>query len=191
MPRFSSASRLAVALVGLLLASGCTLKVAQGNPRPNIDLPETKAGMKLVMDDTVQDSFEVPSRGGINKGEVEQWRETLKRGFQNGFGGAFKTDAESPELTLQLMEVALEFAPTAVTQNGAAAAAEAQIRYKARLVDAQGNVVRRSTGTVASKRSITRADEVTLISESAVESMYEKIAEDFFSTGATAADTVK
>lgn len=189
MTRLSSLSRLAVALTGLLLASGCTMKIAQGNPRPNIDLPESKAGMKLVMDDAIQNNFEVPSRGGINKGEVEQWRETLQRGFQNGFASAFKTDTDSPELTLQLLEVSLEFAPTAVTAKGGTAAAEAQIRYKARLVDAQGNVVRRSTGTVASKRSVTRADEVTLISESAVESMYERIAHDFFSAGATAADT--
>ncbi len=49
MTRLSSLSRLAVAHTGQLLATGCTQKIAQGNPRPNIDLPESKAGMKLVM----------------------------------------------------------------------------------------------------------------------------------------------
>lgn len=189
MHRLSSLPCLAMVLSSLLLASGCTLSVAQGNPRPNIDLPESKAGLKLVMDESVRNTFEVPGRGGINKGEVEQWRETLARGFQNGFGTAFQTNADPSELTLQLSEVELEFAPTAVASHGGAVAAEAQIRYKARLVDAQGNVVRRSNGTVASKRSTGRADEVTLIAESAVESMYEKIAMDLFGDGASASGT--
>ena len=69
---------------------------------------------------------------------------------------------------------------------GQAAAAEAHVRYKARLVDSAGNVVRRSSGTVPSKRSTGDHNEYTLVAKSAVETMYERIASELFSDSATA-----
>lgn len=183
----SSWSLTVVSLTAVLLATGCTLSVAAGDPRPNVDLPESQASLALEMDPSVRDVFQVPGRSGINATNVEAWRTTLERGFKNGFRSAFKTDG-GKDLVLQIVEAELELAPTAVTSSGGAVAAEAQVRYKARLVDAQGNVVRRSTGTVTSKRSTSRGAEISLIAESAVETMYEKIAQDIFSN-ATASDT--
>lgn len=58
---------------------------------------------------------------------------------------------------------------------------EAQIRYKARLLDGQGQVLRRSAGTVSSKKSITENRAATTAATDAVESLYEKISHDFFS----------
>jgi hypothetical protein len=185
----SSWSLAAVSLTALLFATGCTLSVAAGNPRPNLDLPESQTALALELDPAVRDAFQIPGRSGMNETHVEAWRTTLERGFSNGFRSSFKTDG-GKDLVLQVVEAELEFAPTAVTAKGGPVAVEAQIRYKARLVDAQGNVVRRSTGTVASKRSTSKAAEITSISESAVESMYEKIASDVFSS-ATATDSVR
>ncbi|WP_164017803.1 LPS assembly lipoprotein LptE [Pyxidicoccus trucidator] len=188
MPR-SSWSLAAVSLTAVLFATGCTLSVAAGDPRPNIDLPESQASLALELDPSVRDVFQVPARSGVVPTNVEAWRTTLDRGFKNGFRSAFRTDG-GKELVLQIVEAELELAPTAVNEVGGAAAAEAQVRYKARLVDAQGNVLRRSTGTVASKRSTSQPGEITLIAESAVESMYEKIAEDLFNNRGTASDSV-
>ncbi|MCY1017397.1 hypothetical protein [Pyxidicoccus sp. MSG2] len=187
--RRSSWSLAALSLTTVLLATGCTFSVAAGDPRPNIDLPESQASLALEMDPSVRDVFHVPSRSGVAPTNVEAWRTTLERGFKNGFRSAFKTDG-GKDLVLHIVEAELELVPAEVQDNGGVVSTEAQVRYKARLVDAQGNVVRRSTGTVSSKRSTSRPKETTLIAESAVETMYEKIAQDIFSN-ATASDLVK
>jgi hypothetical protein len=170
-----------LALATLLLTNGCArAAVVQGQPRPNIDLPDQGTSLTLVIDEAVKDQFEAEVNGKLTV-NVSEWLATLKNGFHAGFDPAFRTNTDKADLTLQLSEAVLSFAPTAVGRYGSVAAAEAQVRYKARLVDAQGQVLRRSNGTVTSKRSVTQAEEITNISAGAVESMYEKIAQDFFS----------
>ncbi|MFL5347720.1 MAG: hypothetical protein ACJ8AT_23270 [Hyalangium sp.] len=183
---FRSLSRVAIALVTWMLAQGCTLAVEQSQPRPNIDLPEKNASLALVMDKGVEDQYEA-DLDGKHPVNVTGWRETLQNGFHSGFSSAFKTNADRAELTLQLNEAVLSFAPTSLGRHGGIQAAEAQVRYKARLLDAQGRVLRRSTGTVSSKKSATDKEGLTTVASSAVESMYEKIAQDFFSEAPAAA----
>jgi hypothetical protein len=180
MPR-SPWSLVAVSLTSVLLATGCAPHVNVGNPRPNVDLPRSETSLALELDAAIPDTFKATSGGSSAPSTpVKEWRTTLERGFQNSFGPAFKTDG-GKDLVLHLVEVVLEVAPTTeVDAAGSAVGSEAQIRYKARLVDAQGNVVRRSVGTVSSKRPVARSVDATRVAESAVESMYEKIAEDLF-----------
>lgn len=186
--------RATMTFLGVLLSLGCitapVIQVAKSSPKPNIDLPERNLSLGLTLDEQVKDTFKMPPASGIPETEVTQWRATLEKGFHNGLGTAFRTKEEKSQLMLQLVEATLEFVPSAVNGYGQAAATEAHIRYKARLVDAGGNVVRRSTGTVASKRSTGDRDEFTLVAKSAVETMYERIASDLFSDSATA-DVVK
>ncbi len=178
MPR-SSWSLVVVSLTSVLLSTGCALSVKAGNPRPNVDLPESQASLALDLDPAIRDAFKAPSGDSLPPSDVQAWRTTLERGFQNSFRSVFKAEGGSA-LVLKIVEADLMLAATAV-DDGGVAAAEAQVRYKARLVDAQGNVVRRSVGTVVSKRSATSRAGVTPVVESAVESMYEKIAQDLFS----------
>jgi len=171
---------ISLCFVALILAQGCAATVLQANPRPNIDLPQNTASFALALNESVQDQYqtEILGKRAVN---VSEWRQTLQNGFDSGFGSAFNLAEGKADLTLQVNEAVLSFAPTAVGNLGSVKAVEAQIRYKARLVDAQGQVLRRSTGTVSSKKSIAEEEEATSAAADAVESLYEKISHDFFS----------
>src|SRR5438128_4895650 len=111
---------------------------------------------------------------------VQGWRTTLDRGFRGAFSGAFTLAEETADLTLIIAEAELRFAPTSFARDGRPISAEAQVRYKARLVDRAGAVLRRSAGTMGSKRSASSPDQATPIAAEAVESMYERIAGELF-----------
>jgi hypothetical protein len=188
--RFVPSYRATFIFLGVLLSLGCVsapvAHIAKSSPKPNIDLPERNLALGLALDEQVKDAFKVAPRSGLPETEVTAWRTTLEKGFHNGLGTAFHTKEPKAELTLQLVEAELEFVPSAVDAYGRAAAAEAHIRYKARLLDASGNVLRRSSGTVPSKRSTGDHNEYTLVAKSAVETMYERISSELFSDSATA-----
>lgn len=173
--QFVSGFRVMVALAALLLVSGCTVYVKRGAPRPNIDLAERQATLGLVLESAVRDHF-VVSNEAAHDLDVDQWRGTLEDGFRVGFGSAFRLDATPADLKLQVLEAELTFAVTDAVMS----VVQAQIRYKARLVDAQGQVLKRSSGTVTSKRSAGIYREATVLAANAVESLYEQISADFF-----------
>jgi hypothetical protein len=151
------------------------------HPRPNVDLPPSKQSLRLDFGPEVLDAFKAPSRGGVRETEVTEWRTTLARGFQGAF------DASAPlvwgggpaDRVLQIVEASLELAPAAVSVYGVVAVT-AHVRYKARLLDAQGNVLRRSTRTVSSKRATTDPHGTTTVAADAVASMFEAMAQDLF-----------
>jgi hypothetical protein len=58
--------------------------------------------------------------------------------------------------------------------------ATGQIRYKARLLDAQGNIIKRLTGTAIGHKDALSKSTIPLALQSAVETMYEEIAANFF-----------
>lgn len=182
--------RATVIFLGVLLSLGCisapVARIVRSSPKPNIDLPERNLALGLTLDEQVKDAFKVPPRSGVPETDVTAWRATLEKGFHNGLGKAFRTQEEKSELTLQLVEAELEFVPAAVNGYGQTVSAEAHVRYKARLMDAGGNVVRRSSGTVTSKRATSDHNEFTLVAKSAVETLYERIASELFSDSATA-----
>lgn len=185
----SSVARGVVAVVALLFLGGCSVTVGRSASRPNIDLAKQQSSLGLVLEPEVKDQFSVV----INSPEtvhVNEWRGTLEDGFRAGFAAAFQMGSDATDLRIQLAEAELTYAPTAVGRNGATAAVEAQIRFKARLVDAQGQVLKRSNGTVSSKRSATSGPQVSGVTASAVESLYEQISRDFF-TEAPAAPVVR
>ena len=111
---------------------------------------------------------------------MQGWRTTLERGFRGAFASAFSLSDQPADLTLVVAEAELRFAPTSFARNGRPISAEAQVRYKARLVDRQGAVLRRSAGTLASKRSASSPDDATPVAAEAVESMYERLAGELF-----------
>jgi hypothetical protein len=56
----------------------------------------------------------------------------------------------------------------------------AQVRFKARLFDRSGTLLGRCAGTAAAKRATGGPEGLTYVTDSAVESMYERIAHDLF-----------
>ena len=180
----SALLRGAVAL-SITLAGGCALTVGMANPRPNLDLPQSQQSLALNLDSNIHDEFSVPSQNGVIGADFKGWRSSLENGFRSGFAESFKAAADKADLTVAIVEAEPSFAPTsvAVNQYGStigAASIVAQIRYKARLLDASGNVVGRSAGTVRAKTSITNRFEATNTVANAIETLYEKLAEDLF-----------
>jgi hypothetical protein len=170
-------------VLGVSLAIvGCATppKVGAGDPRPNVDLPRSEKSLALQFDRSIQDAFATEELASIAPIPVEGWRTTLERGFRNAFAGAFDLSNPSAELTLVIVEAEPSFAGTSYTRRGRPVSAEAQVRYKARLVDRQGTVLRRSAATVASRKSASATADVTSIVAQAVETMYEQIARDLF-----------
>jgi hypothetical protein len=162
-----------------LTAAACaTPKVEAGNPRPNVDLPRSARTLRLQLEPEVRDAFSTELSGVAIP--VSGWRSTLETGFRNAFSGAFTLSAKPADLTVLVAEAELSFNATSFARNGRPISAEAQVRYKARLLDPQGGVVRRSAATVASKKSASAPDEATPVAAGAVESMYENIARELF-----------
>lgn len=161
-----------------LLCSGCTVTVAQLNPSPNLDLAPTSQSLSLQMDQAVLDSV-VVSFGSTAQMEVNDWRSSLEKGFINAFKSSYALGKEGPsELTLQLVEVNPDLVFGSVSNDSGKATG--QIRYKARLLDAQGNILKRLTGTALGHKDALSRETLPLALQSAVETMYEEIAANFF-----------
>lgn len=172
----TSTARLLLPL--LLLCTGCTVTVARLNPSPNLDLAPTSQSLSLQMEKAVQDSL-VVSFGPTAQLEVNDWRRSLEKGFTNAFKSSYALRKEGPsELTLQLVEVAPDLVFGSVSNDSGKATG--QIRYKARLLDAQGNIVKRLTGTARGHKDALYRDDIPLALQSALEAMYEEIAANFF-----------
>jgi hypothetical protein len=161
----------------LLLCTGCTVTVAQLNPTPNLDLAPTSLSLSLQMEQSVQDSL-VVSFGSTAQMEVNDWRNSLEKGFTNAFKSSYALGTGPSELTLQLVEVNPDLVFGSVSNDSGKATG--QIRYKARLLDAQGNIVKRLTGTARGHKDALSRETISLALQSAVETMYEEIAANFF-----------
>ena len=62
--------RCGVLALAVALSSGCVIQVVRGNPRPNIDLPSSKAALTFVLDPAVPNEFAMPDQGGIRGANV-------------------------------------------------------------------------------------------------------------------------
>ena len=179
---------IALALFALAVpAAGCSMSVPLLNPKPNIDLDKSSQSMRLDLGTQVSDAFEIPPQNGIRDVKVEHWHQTLVNGFVNGYGDAFALTTQSGAgLSLEITEAQPELTPAAVSGYYGVVAAQAQVRYKARVLQAKG-VVCRSNGTVISKTAVNDPSQVKDAVRSAVESMYEVIAKECFEGHGTAA----
>ncbi len=179
-------------------AMGCGVAVEIANPRPNIDLKESHQVLNLRLSSKIPNDFDMPTINLMYTPHVSGWRSSLKRGFRNGFGEYFDLSPDArPDLVLEITEALPEIVMTqnatgytagGVYHSTGQAAGNAQIRYRARLLDAQGRVLKKSFGTVPSKRTFTNIFEGTAVVESAVETLYEAVARDCFRMDQQAAE---
>lgn len=175
-------------IAGLVLASGCMTAAMQEeaarvrtlDPRPLIDLPESSDAMRLELDSTIADSFVVPEQNGVTAVPVEKWHTSLQNGFKNGIGRFYRGDATAPGWKLLLVDIQLDYVPTAVavqgTQTMGAVAVQARVRYVARVVDTGENVVMRDQGEVFSTNHWTSSGGSSTTAAEALGAMYEHIA---------------
>jgi hypothetical protein len=162
--------RVSVLLALALAVSGCLwdLTVNPTSPRPNVVIAADKSPAVLVLAPTIASDFVIPGNGSVNDVTVHGWRQTLEAGFH----AAFPTGPSGRKL--ELMEAQLAFGPAAAGWGGTAAVV-ASIRYKARVLDAQGNELSVFAGTATARAANTAANAqgMTANAGMAVEALYE------------------
>src|SRR6185503_15124629 len=85
--------------------------------------------------------------------EVHQFRATLRTGFVRGLAPLFRKPAgEAADWVLQIGEASPDFLAAQVTPMFGVTGVTAQVRYQARLVDASGRELRRTSGTAVGPR---------------------------------------
>ena len=158
---------------------------------PNVDIQPFDETLALDIGKKVEDTiYETCST--LKYLEIYNWHEMLTTGFKNTFEGFNLVNVKDiPQLTLQILKAkpsrtigGVQNSETTLTANYKISQRttlfSAQMAYSARLVDANGKILKRSTGTVKSKNSGTLKNDSWPIMQSLIESMYEKIATDLF-----------
>lgn len=168
----------------LVLLAGCVsvesqmnaVKVGALNPRPLIDFDQSKRSIALKIAPTIPDAFTVPQKDGVTAVPVSQWHLSLQNGFKNGPGQFFQKPTGKADYELSLVNVTLDYVPTAVLARGAqvmgAASAVARIRYIARVADKSGTIIARPQGEVVSTTQWSGPGGSSSTATEAIEAMY-------------------
>ena len=168
-----SLRRLAPLLASLLL-SACmsTTQVNEVKPRPNINRHQGDKTISLHFGKDVREQFviEATTFGDV---EVTNWRASLSNGFTHAFGRALPPIGVRPDLVIRLVRAEVGFTP--VVAHGQGTAARASIRYQANLVTPNDEVVRRTAGTVDSKRIVTSRARLSEATTEAIEALFETL----------------
>jgi hypothetical protein len=164
-------SRHALVLATLALAGCGHLQVGPATPTPNVAVAADKAPAALVLADAVADAFTVPETGSIRAADVKGWRGTIEAAYASAFPGTAGTGRR-----LELLSVVPSFAPAQVSPQYGVVSVVAQVRYKARLLDASGAVVAVNAGTVSAREPTVHWSDCGPNAALAVEAMFEEIA---------------
>ncbi|MBI5559402.1 MAG: hypothetical protein HY885_17395 [Deltaproteobacteria bacterium] len=166
--------------------------MAEINPIPNVDINPIKERIFFEIEESVQDTFwEYHSE--LKPLEISNWRASLRNGFNSAFKEfnivntkdeaqlIFRIYDATPARTLaSLSQSEQQLYPFRVSETVKTVVVSSQLTYKVRLLNVQGEILKRSNGTANSKKSGTTKYENDQIIASAIESMYESIAKDFF-----------
>lgn len=159
-------------IVTVALFAGCrpNLTVVPTTPKPNVALSADSAPAALKLADSVKDEFSTTEEGGVMAVPVKGWRSTLTKGFESAFNPSGKEGR-----TLEILMADLSFAPAAVAANHNVVAVRAQIRFKARLLAADGTELGIVAGTAEARDANTSPSSETMTANAAqaVETMYE------------------
>ncbi|WP_321532935.1 hypothetical protein [uncultured Desulfuromonas sp.] len=166
--------------------------MAEVSPAPNVDVPAINKRVFFEIDKSVPDTF-WDRHSELKPLNIKMWRKSLENGFLNSFSEfnivnkkedadiIFKIYKALPERTLvSVSQSGQQYYPLGGSDTTKTVVVSAQLTYQARLLNAQGDILKRSTGTSISKKRGTKKNESGIIIASAVESMYESIAMDFF-----------
>lgn len=163
-------------LTGLL--GGCTLSISAVRPDPTVDLPASRTSLALAFGPRVRDRFAISIQRGVFTIEVDSFHQTLASGFQAMVRASFApATPDGADATLLLDDASVEEVPGYRTVSFV-------VRYRARVVDRAGRVLRRSFGSVESRGGLTWTNEgpgsPSSLLGSTIAAMFEKIAADCF-----------
>ncbi len=154
-----------------------------GDPRPRLPLTaRTGKSLRLVLGPSVGDHFAVEDRDTMLRTEVHDLRRSLARGFENGFHAAFELvpPGAPADYVLEIAALDLSLQSVEIGPFQQVLSARADVRYRARLLDAAGREVRASSGVVTSRSFAPQNRDVTDGVMSAVAKLYEAIERDCF-----------
>jgi hypothetical protein len=176
-----------LAVVALALCGGCGLIFKQTipMPQPNVALPHGLAApLRMKLADGIPDTMRVVDKQfDYRDHDYLHWRQTLQDAFNQAFGDANPTQSTVPAQILEITRTSGEFYYPP-TRNTVAVA----LTYKARLLDANGQVIQVSARTANSKHGYSGMQEAfAYATQSAIESMFEEMAADLFGAKTTAA----
>ena len=171
------------AVVACAVLWGCLpppIQVDLLEPRPNLALVnDRERTLSLSLGPGISDQFSVPAHDRIPSTTVRSWQETLTNGFRAAFKPYF-TVASPSELVVAIDRADIDWAPLGVSGKGIVTAVQAQITYKARLLDSRRNTIAAAASTATSKSPAIDYDGLERCLTSAVETMYEDMAQQLF-----------
>jgi hypothetical protein len=167
-----------LALVAALSVGCAAARLGPLDPQPRVLADQQDAYLALTIGEEVPDRFTVTSEGGVRDVRVKRWHETLTRGFENGLASVYALlppDGE-PDLLLELVSAELTFHPAPGSAAEGATPAEAELTYRARVLDAAGTELAASAGELKSRRTWSTNEEMVEAVEEVVIAMIEEIA---------------
>lgn len=170
-----------VSLFGLTLvafAVGCgAMSFSRLSPHPNVMvLGQEGTGIALRFGDGLPDEMVEQSGAGCRPIAVTEWHGSLEDGFESAFSDGFASTHADNGYVLTLREATPSLRPTAVDASGRTAACAFRIRYKAVLQHPDGSQQAKTGEAQAKQQAGARPEDLA----SAIEVMYEEIAEAFF-----------
>jgi len=182
--------KIKILFLGLfILLLGCSLKVNQINPKPNLFIKKSSKTIAIVFDTSIKNNFTIPPQNGIEKIKVKKWKDSLTRGFKNGFSIFYKIvdDPTKSDLILLLKGTDIFFEPDPneynsdlFFENDLVLSIIPKIKFSAVLLNKQRKPLKTINETAIAKNPITGEFQTSKGVKSAVESMYEKIAKKLF-----------
>jgi hypothetical protein len=174
-------------LAGVAILAGCGTMFPQTlpPPHPNVALAQPFAApVRLVLSSEIPETLRVnDSVYDYRNHDYLHWRETLQTAFTEAFSDANASGATGPAQTLEITRTSANFYYPPAPNTVAVA-----LTYKARLLDANGHVLRVSARTSNSKHGFGGWQEAFAnATQSALESMFEEMAADLFVTKAASA----
>lgn len=166
------------------LAAACSAaprKSVAEDPKPNLDLPPTGRTLALRLGPEVLDAFKATGPG-IRPIRVGEWRATLANGFRNAFGESFTlvAEGEPADLSIDVVEAELHTESAAVSGYYGVVAIRASVRFKARLLGRNGEVLYRLVGDAPSKGTITSVFQFRQLVKDAAETFWETVGDRYF-----------
>lgn len=154
----------ALVVVFALSLAGCSSvqRVGEVKAHPSLKLPKSSQTIALRLGPAVKDTY---TSGQL---EVSTWKDSLTTAFATGFADVFTISFGQSDLLLEVQEAELKPGPQHPT-----------IDYQAQLFDGTGKPVASAKGTASPKAD---CSSMACAPGSAVEVMYEQIAEQVFST---------
>lgn len=92
-------------VIGALVASSLLISCAAPqinalDPRPRVKLSGNGHVEQLLLGAAIEDAFEIPTRGHAPTIRIQEWRTTLKRGFQYAFGTDHRDASDAPAIRI-------------------------------------------------------------------------------------------